>query len=314
MGRLGESRAVFQPNEHKLRRESCDAAERCYSRGVIVDIHSHYFRYPEHFSEDFVTQAKRARNGVEVDLTVRWEEYQRGATACDKTVVFGGKAKLAGLWVPDVEVANYVATQPDKLIGFLSLDPTQPGWQDELVEGHQNLKLKGIKLMPMYAGFMPDDRAFDPLWEYATRHHLPVLLHTGTTFIDKAPLACTLPRLLDDVAIRFPEVRLILAHLGHPYEGECVVTIRKHANVYADCSALHYRPFQLYHSLMLVQEYGVWDKVLLGSDYPFTTIDASLKGMRELNLMLEGTALPRLNMDKMEAMFERDSLTLLGIE
>lgn len=123
-----------------------------------------------------------------------------------------------------------------------------------------------------------------------------------------------MPRHLDDVAIRFPEVRIILAHLSHPYEGECVVTIRKHPNVYADCSALHYRPFQLYHSLMLVQEYGAWDKVLFGSDYPFTTVDASLEGMRKLNDMLEGTSLPRLDMEQMERMFQRDSLRLLGIE
>ena len=106
---------------------------------------------------------------------------------------------------------------------------------------------------------------------------------------------------------------MILAHIGHPYEGECVVTIRKHPNVYADCSALHYRPFQLYHSLMLVQEYGVWNKLLFGSDYPFTTVDASLAGMRALNDMLEGTRLPRLDMEKMEAMFHRDSLRILGI-
>jgi hypothetical protein len=104
-----------------------------------------------------------------------------------------------------------------------------------------------------------------------------------------------------------------MAHLSHPYEGECVVTIRKHPNVYADCSALHYRPFQLYHSLMLLQEYGVWDKLLFGSDYPFTTVAASLTGMRNLNKMLEGTALPRLDMDAMEQMFERKSLELLGI-
>jgi len=285
-----------------------------YSGFVIVDVHSHYWEYPEHFSEDFKEQARRARGDVEVDLTVRWSEYHATATTCDKTVVFGGKAKLAGLWVPDREVARYVATQPDKLIGFLSLDPTQPGWQDEMVEGHQNLKMKGVKLMPMYAGFLPQDRRFDYLWEYATLHGLPVLLHTGTTFISQAPLECTLPRHLDEVATRYPDVKMILAHIGHPYEGECVVTIRKHANVYADCSALHYRPFQLYHSLMLLQEYGVWHKLLLGSDYPFTTVDASLKGMRALNDMLEGTRLPRLDMDKMEAMFQRDSLRILGID
>jgi hypothetical protein len=65
---------------------------------------------------------------------------------------------------------------------------------------------------------------------------------------------------------------------------------------------------------MLLQEYGVWQKLLFGSDYPFTTVAASLDGMRNLNKMLEGTALPRLDMDAMEQMFERKSLALLGIE
>ncbi|MGH9627795.1 MAG: amidohydrolase family protein [Bryobacteraceae bacterium] len=280
---------------------------------MIVDIHSHYFRYPDHFREPFISESIRGRNR-EIDLTVRWEEYSAGARSCDRTIVFGGKARLSGLWVPDKDVASYVAAYPEKLLGFLSLDPAQPGWQDELRQGHQDLKLKGIKLMPMYAGFAPNAPELDELWKYAAQHNLPVLLHTGTTFISKAPLACTLPRLIDDVAIRHPEVKIIMAHLGHPYEAECVVTIRKHANVYADCSALHYRPFQLYHSLMLVQEYGVWQKVLFGSDYPFTTVDASLEGMRGLNNMLEGTALPRLDMEAMEQMFNRSTLQLLGID
>jgi hypothetical protein len=278
---------------------------------MIVDVHSHLFRFPEHFSKDFADQARRARK--DIDLTVRWDEYHAGAKECDKTIVFGGKAALAGLWVPDQEVAEYARQHADKVIGFLSVDPTQTGWEDELHQGHQELKLKGIKLLPMYAGFYPNDRKLDYLWEYATKNRLPVLLHTGTTFIDKAPLDCTIPRHLDDVAIRFPEVKIIMAHLSHPYEGECAVTIRKHRNVYADCSALHYRPFQLYHSLMLVQEYGVWNKVLFGSDYPFTTISASLDGMRKLNCMVEGTSLPRLDMDQMEAMFQRNSLDILEI-
>jgi predicted TIM-barrel fold metal-dependent hydrolase len=280
---------------------------------MLVDVHSHYWEYPRHFSDDFRQQALRSRGDVEVDLTVRWADYAAQAQDCDKTIVFGGKAKLSGLWVPDHEIASYVASHRDRLIGFLSVDPTQPGWQEELVEGHQNLGLKGIKLLSMYAGFKPNDRSLDYLWQYATKHGLPVLLHTGTTFVSQAPLECTLPRLLDDVAIRFPEVKIIMAHLSHPYEGECVVTIRKHPNVYADCSALHYRPWQLYQSLMLLQEYGVWHKLLFGSDYPFTTVTASLKGMRSLNQMLEGTHLPRLDMEKMERMFYRNTLEILGI-
>jgi predicted TIM-barrel fold metal-dependent hydrolase len=230
-----------------------------------------------------------------------------------KTVVFGGKAKLSGLWVDDRYVADYVAQHPDTLIGFLSVDPTQPGWQEDLRHGHQDLKLRGIKLLPMYAGFRPDDPRLDPLWRYAQQHQLPVLLHTGTTFIAQAPLECTLPRHIDPVATRFPDVKIILAHLSHPYEGECVVTIRKHPNVYADISAIHYRPFQFYHSAMLVQEYGVWDKVLFGTDFPFTTVNATIDALHSMNDMLAGTALPRIKLDALEEMIFRDSLPLLGL-
>lgn len=255
----------------------------------------------------------RAGAGVELDLTVRYEDYRATCPPATRTIVFGGKARLSGQWVDDQYVADYVAQHPDTLIGFLCVDPTQDSWERELRQGHQELGLRGIKLLPMYAGFRPDDQRLDPLWSYATQNRLPVLLHTGTTFIPQAPLECTFPRHIDAVAIRFPDVKIIMAHLGHPYEGECVATFRKHPNVFADVSALHYRPFQLYHALMLVQEYGVWDKVLFGTDYPFTTVNDSIAGIRGLNDMLEGTKLPRLNGDEIERMIYRDSLALLGI-
>lgn len=280
----------------------------------VIDVHSHVWEYPRHFGDDFRDQARRARGGTEVDLTVRFEAYRAAATADTRSIVFGGKAKLSGMWVDDDFVAAYVRRHPDLLIGFLSVDPTQPGWEDELRRGHQELGLRGIKLLSMYAGFRPDDPSLDPLWQYATQNRLPVLLHTGTTFIRQAPLECTLPRHLDAVAIRFPDVKIIMAHLGHPYEGECIAVIRKHPNVYADVSALHYRPFQLYHALMLVQEYGVWHKLLFGSDYPFTTVNASIDGLRALNGMLEGTALPRLDTAQIEGLIHRDSFALLGLE
>ena len=281
---------------------------------MIIDVHSHAWQFPQDFSEDFMQQAQRARVGQPVDLTVRYDAYAATANVPVRTIVFGGKARLSGMWVDDAYIAQYVAQQPDKLIGFLSIDPTQTGWQQELEFGHQTLGLRGIKLLPMYAGFSPDDPSLEPLWCYAEKHGLPVLLHTGTTFVAQAPLAFTLPRLIEPVAMKHPTVKIILAHLGHPYEGECLAVIRKHANVYADISALHYRPFQLYHSLMLAQEYGVWHKLLFGTDYPFTTVDATISGLFALNKMLEGTALPRLNEAQIEAMIHRDALALLGLE
>ncbi len=283
---------------------------------MIVDVHSHAWDFPNDFNDAFIAQAKRARAGMEVDLSVRLEDYDAGCSDDEevKTIVFGGKAKLSGMWVDDQYVADYVAQAPERLIGFQSIDPTVDGWADELRHGHQDLGLKGIKLLPMYAGFHPQDPMMREMWVYAQKHNLPVLLHTGTTFISQAPIEMTLPRHLDEVATDFPDVKIICAHLGHPYEGECVAVIRKHPNVYADISALFYRPFQLYQSLMLVQEYGVWEKVLFGTDYPFTTVSDTMDGVRNLNNMLEGSALPRLDTEQIETMIYRDSLGLLGLD
>ncbi|MCF7787650.1 MAG: amidohydrolase family protein [Prosthecobacter sp.] len=280
---------------------------------MIIDVHSHAWNFPSDFSDDFIHQAGRARPGVKVDISATYEAYRAAAPEDTRTFVFGGKAKLSGLWVNDQTVADYVARDPARLIGFLSIDPTQENWQREMQFGHETLGLRGIKLLPMYAGFSPDDPTLEPLWQYAEKHSLPVLLHMGTTFIAQAPLAFTLPRLIEPVALKHPGVKIILAHLGHPYEGECLVTIRKHDNVFADVSALHYRPWQLYNSLMLAQEYGVWHKLLFGTDFPFTTVNASIDGIRKLNDMLEGTKLPRLDLAQIEAMIHRDSLNLLGL-
>ena len=141
---------------------------------MIIDVHSHAWKFPDHFNDDFRLQAaRRAKAGVELDLTVEYEAYRNTAPAETRTIVFGGKARLSGLWVDDRYVADYVNAHPETLIGYMSLDPTQAGWQDEMREGYEVLGLKGIKLLSMYAGFRPDDRLLDPLWEFATQNKLP---------------------------------------------------------------------------------------------------------------------------------------------
>jgi len=64
---------------------------------------------------------------------------------------------------------------------------------------------------------------------------------------------------------------------------------------------------------MLVQEYDVWDKLLFGTDYPFATVNGSLQGLRSLNDMLEGSALPRLHADEIEALIYRNAFEILEL-
>lgn len=275
----------------------------------IVDVHAHCFA-SDSFSDEFIRQASVAR-GAPVDLVTRYEKYWATAPADTKTIVFGGKARCSGVWVDDVQVRDLVASDPDRLHGFLSVDLTQRGWEEELRYGHEELGLRGVKLMPMYAGFFPNDRAYDDFWSYVSARGLPVILHTGTTFVRQAPLACTRPLFLDDVAIRFPEARIWMAHLGHPYEYETIVIIRKHPHVYADVSALYYRPWQLFHSLMLVQDYGVWNKLFFGTDFPFTTVNDTVNGLRELCKVRVDRF--QICEERIEELIHRDALKILGL-
>ncbi|HLK59798.1 MAG TPA: amidohydrolase family protein [Chthonomonadaceae bacterium] len=280
---------------------------------MIVDVHTHAMRAAEHLSDQFVREADRAR-GYPLDLTVTFEAYLRAMEPVDRCILFGMKARHTGFYVPNEWIAAFAAQAPDKIIPFMSLDPTEPDCLEDFERAHQDLGMRGIKLAPMYANFDPSDLRLDELYRRATQAGLPILFHAGTTFCQLAPLKFTRPALWDEVAIRHPGLRMILAHLGHPYEGEALVTARKHPNVYLDLSALYYRPWQLYNSLILAQEYHVTGKILFGSDYPFATPGDSIAGLYALNRMVEGTHLPRVAESALDEIIHRDSLKLLGIE
>jgi uncharacterized protein len=118
---------------------------------------------------------------------------------------------------------------------------------------------------------------------------------------------------MDEIAIRFPELRVVMAHMGHPWQRETIVTIRKHPHVYADVSALFYRPWSLWEALRAATEWNVFPKLLFGSDYPIATPGETAGGLRAVNAPIAGTALPPVPPDAIEALIERDPLPLLGL-
>ena len=92
----------------------------------------------------------------------------------------------------------------------------------------------------------------------------------------------------------FPDIRMIVAHLGHPWEEDLVALIRKAPNMYADISAVHYRPWRYWQAMVTAMEYGVTHKLLLASDFPSATIDNVIAGLRAVNAPVEGTRLPTI--------------------
>lgn len=279
---------------------------------MIFNIHSHAWVEELHLAPQTVKEAEVAR-GFPLSLTVDREVFLADNAPFARTVVFGMKARLAGFWVPDEFIAEFVSAAPDRLAGFASCDPTQPKYMEELREGIERLGLAGVKLGPMYAGFDPRDERCHPVYQYCQERGLPVLFHTGTTFIRAAPLCFTRPWLFDDVAIQFPELRMVLAHVGHPFGEECLVVIRKHPHVYADISALYYRPWQFYTMLIAAQEYHITHKLLFGTDYPFAGGADSIAGLQQANHIVGESGLPRVTEETIAGILERDSFSLLGL-
>lgn len=168
--------------------------------------------------------------------------------------------------------ADYVQTYPDRLTGFAVLNPQEVAHSvAELERAVDELGLRGIKLHPSMQEFYPNDEGFFPVYEFAQARRIPVLCHTGASAASH-PDKYSHPLLLDEVAVRFPELRLIMAHAGRPMYAEAALLLRKHPHVYADlCANVGRRDGEalLAFVLLALKVYaGATDRLIFGSDYP----------------------------------------------
>jgi uncharacterized protein len=259
-----------------------------------------------------MADARRAW-GQDLQMGTTLEQHWTAVQAVEHAVVLAFMAPAVGFVVPNEYVAEYVGQHREKLIGFASVDPREADAPAELRDAVGRLGLEGLKLGPIYQHFDPlSERAF-AVYAVAEELGLPVIWHQGTTFVRDAPLEWARPMTLDAVARHFPRLRIVIAHLGHPWIEEAMATIRKHPNLFADISALESRPWQYYNGLVAAIEYGVESKLLFGTDYPFSTVERTLDGLRGINDLVKGTALPKIPSELIDAIIERPTLALLGL-
>ena len=279
---------------------------------MIYDIHTHFWK-PGELSPQVAEDAKRA-GGVFHPDTMSSEKYLKDTSAVDRSVVFGIRAGKSGFNVSNDTVRALVDLAPDRLVFFTSVDPAEEGFMDELERTHQDYGARGIKLGPIYQGVHPGDKRYRQIYSYAQKHSLPILIHMATTFSQGTPIEYARPGHMDEIAIDYPDLKIILAHLGHPWIGETIAIIRKQPNIYADISALYYRPWQFYNAMQLLVEYETWRKVFFGSDYPATLPQDSVNGIRDMNHIVEGTGLPQIPKEIIEGILYQETFKILGIE
>jgi len=287
---------------------------------MIVDVHCHTPTHRDAVPADERLVYENWRTDRPVVTTNSWADFDTAMADADVTIVFNiaSDDPLADTGLPyppertNDATAEFVASDPDRRIGFMSVNPRWPGALEEF-ERSLDLGLTGIKLGPNYQNFDPLGHEAIPFYARAEKLGLPILFHQGTSPIRQAPLRYTHPLLMDEIALRFPELRIVMAHMGHPFVKETVAVIRKHPHVYADVSSIYLRPWLEYEALITAVEWGSVGKLLLGSDFPIANTGEAIAGLRRVNDIVTGTGLPRVPEELIEQIIQADALEALGL-
>ncbi len=280
---------------------------------MIVDCHSHLWNAPDEISDDLRHDYQTVGYDINDLELLNPESHSAATQGADVVIVFGLRAKLSGFTTSNDTVAHFVQSDPKRLIGFAALDPTEADCLDELERCISDLGMRGLKMTPIYSGYHPMDERALPVYERAEKLGLPILFHQGATFPRKAPLKYAQPIQLEDIALRHPNLKMIIAHFGHPWEEETFVLIRKQPNIFADISGLYGRPWQYYNSLRLAQEYEVIHKLLFATDYPFGDFNGTVKGLCDAVSFSRRAQLFPLISDLAERILNNPTLDLLGL-
>ena len=186
-------------------------------------------------------------------------------------------------YVPTEEVIEYCRGQ-EMLIPFTSLNPNLHYDLANKLENYvKEDGIKGLKLHPSYQFFYPNEARLYPLYNKTQELRIPVIFHIGTSIFKGTRLKYCDPIYLDDVAVDFPDLKIVMAHSGRGFwYDECFALSRLHKNVYMDITGL---PPQNLLSYFPELEKNA-DKVLFGSDWPTmpTGIEKNIEAIKSLPL------------------------------
>lgn len=292
---------------------------------MIVDCHTHIWQSPDQLGQVDLGEVPRGsrsrsprvspagrtiwRSIPAADPDYHWAQ----AAAVDKSIVLGFKSRYLKAEIPNRFVADYCKRNPEKLIGFAGIDPTERTAVAELRIAQSELRLRGVTMSPATQDFHPSDSRAMRVYEEAERLGMPVLFHPGGQFTEHSKLEFARPYLLDEVARSFPKLRIVVSQLGHPWIDETIVLLGKHTNVFADVSGLLGRPWHAYNALVSTNQFGVIDKLLFGSDFPYTSATECIEALYSLNQIAQGTNLPVVPREALRGVVERDTIALLGL-
>jgi hypothetical protein len=262
---------------------------------VAIDIHTHawksalavedaptaqqeamgrYFRYqPQHTTVPQMAEMYRALKMAFVVFTVDSPKEPRK--------------------ISNEEIAELAHKNADVAIPFASVNPHRGA--EGVAMAKRLIKdygVRGFKFHPSVQDFFPNDRMAYPLYEVIAEAKLPALFHTGQTGVGAGTrggagirLKYSNPMLLDDVAVDFPDMPIVLAHPSFPWQEEALAVATHKPQVYIDLSGWspkYFPPILVQYANTLLK-----DKILFGSDYPVMSPERWMADFDKLNIKPE---------------------------
>jgi predicted TIM-barrel fold metal-dependent hydrolase len=244
---------------------------------IAIDTHVHVEPDPTGNAAEEAARKYFGNAGVSYGRKELAEYYRSRKIGC---VVFSVDERLTGRpQVSNDDVIAFAADNSDIMMAFASVDPMRGA--DAVKEARRLIAtggIRGFKLHPPLLQFFPNDKAAYPFYEVVAEAKLPVIFHTGHSGIGTGMpggggvrLKYGNPMDIDDVAVDFPDMPIIMAHPSFPWQDEAISVCLHKPQVYIDLSGWspkYFSPILIQYANTLLKK-----KMLFGSDYPLITPD-----------------------------------------
>jgi len=257
---------------------------------MIVDCHTHIWQSPGQLGSGAAEYLMR--QGGDAELVATGEEHAAAAACVDCSFVLGFRSRLLGAEIPNEHLADYAARHPGRVLALAGVDPLAADVDETLALAERDATFCGVVLSPAGCGFHPADTRLWKVYERCLERSLVVMVHQGLTLAAATRIEFARPHLWDEVLREFADLRLVIAQMGYPWLDETIVLLSKHPNVFADIAGLIRRPWYAYNALIRAHQFGVADKLLFGSDFPFLTAEEAIESAYRINEAAHGTAMP----------------------
>jgi predicted TIM-barrel fold metal-dependent hydrolase len=260
---------------------------------VAIDFHTHVQRSArsgptdaaQHDAEAMASYFRtEARTPTVHDLA---ETYRAQNMMCVAFTVDTGWATGEEPGVSSDEIIELAAEHADVVIPFATVDPHGGRRAAREVRRLAEKGARGFKFHPSAQAFSPDDRDLYPVYEAIAEAGVIALFHSGHTGAGAGTrggggirLRYGNPMLVDDVAVDFPDIPIVLAHPSFPWQDEALSVALHKPNVHIDLSG--WSPKYFPANLVQYARTLLKDKVLFGTDYPVITSERWLRDFEGL--------------------------------